>query len=133
MKNMRNGFYRFMAGRYGNDSFNNFLLVFSFIFLIINFVLKLNIISILVEVLLIYMLYRSFSKNFVKRHAENNFFIKLKYLFHKRYLLIKKQISDFKHRYYMCPNCHQIVRVPKGKGKVIIKCAKCHNEFERRR
>jgi len=132
MKNIRDSIYRFMSGRYGNDAFNNFLIVFSFICLIINIFLQSSIINIIFEVLIFYTIFRSFSKNYGRRNAENSLFLKWKYLLHKRYIVVKKQITDFKHRYYICPNCHQIVRVPRGKGKVIIRCGKCHNEFERR-
>ncbi len=32
-------------------------------------------------------------------------------------------------KYYMCSKCHQQIRVPKGKGKIEIRCPKCSNRF----
>ena len=36
------------------------------------------------------------------------------------------------HRYFKCPNCKTMVRVPKGKGKIVITCTRCHHEIVKR-
>ena len=28
-----------------------------------------------------------------------------------------------------CPGCRQVVRVPRGKGKINIRCPKCNRQF----
>ena len=33
---------------------------------------------------------------------------------------------------FRCPKCHQMIRVPKGRGKIAIRCPKCKFEFIRR-
>ena len=33
------------------------------------------------------------------------------------------------YRFFKCPQCRQIVRVPKGRGKICITCPKCKTEF----
>ncbi len=41
--------------------------------------------------------------------------------------------QDSMHKHFSCPCCKQIVRVPKGRGKIVITCPSCQNEFEKRR
>jgi hypothetical protein len=133
MNGIRKGVYRFMSGRYGNDALNNFMLISVTIVMILNSILINNsYISILVEIIIVFIIYRSLSRNFSKRYLENNAYMKYGRLIKKRFVLIKKQIIDLKHRYYICPNCNQIVRVPKGKGKIVVTCSKCRTKFEKR-
>ena len=36
------------------------------------------------------------------------------------------------HKHFACPKCKQMVRVPKGHGKIVITCPNCKNKFEKR-
>ena len=47
----------------------------------------------------------------------------------RRFLLIFDRLKDRKNRYYLCPRCRQTVRVPRGKGKIVITCPKCGSEI----
>ncbi len=33
------------------------------------------------------------------------------------------------YRYLVCPQCHQKLRVPRGKGKIKVTCTTCKNQF----
>ena len=37
------------------------------------------------------------------------------------------QRKDFK--FFQCPSCHAVLRVPSGRGKIKIVCRKCGNTF----
>ena len=50
----------------------------------------------------------------------------------KRFNVIKKNHQDKEHKYYLCPSCKQIVRVPKGRGKITITCPTCKNRFDKK-
>lgn len=133
MGKFKQAIYRFMSGRYGNDNLNNFLFVISIIVYLLNLIIiKQFWLTVVAEVLLIYILFRSFSKNWQKRQKENFAFMNATSGIRKFYNCFKQQIKDKDNRYFICPSCSQIVRVPKGKGKIEITCPKCHTKFDRK-
>ena len=121
---------RFMLGRYGVDQLNIFLLIAAVALNLVALILSrfgavCAIIGMLVNLVsygvLFWYLYRFLSRNIEKRILEN-----------RRYLARKSQITDRQNRYYRCPNCKQTVRVPRGRGKICIKCPKCSEKFIRK-
>lgn len=133
MNKLKSMLYRFMYGRYGSDQFNVFLMVLTIVLLVLNMIFfKNGFLSLLIWVILIYQIFRTYSKNIYKRRMENNKFLTLIHPFKKRANLAKKQAQDKEHRYFICPSCKQNVRVPRGKGKIVITCPKCGNKFEKR-
>lgn len=121
---------RFMYGRYGVDQLNMFLLVAAVALNIISLILSrfgalCAVIGMLVNLasygILVWYLFRFLSRNLEKRMLEN-----------RRYLTWKSRVTDRSNRYYRCPNCKQTVRVPRGRGKICIKCPKCSEKFIRK-
>ena len=41
----------------------------------------------------------------------------------------RQQRMDKEHKYFTCPNCKTVCRVPRGKGKIVITCPKCGGEI----
>ena len=125
---------RFMYGRYGSDQLNMALLVFAVLVSLINSVLAIflrgskiyggivaPILSVIVYGLLIYSFIRMFSRNIYKRQREN-----------RRFTQFWVRLKDRSNRYFRCPNCKQTVRVPRGRGKICIRCPKCGEKFTRK-
>jgi predicted RNA-binding Zn-ribbon protein involved in translation (DUF1610 family) len=84
-------------------------------------------------VLLVIPLLRMFSRNGEKRRKENAVLLRAKRKITSYFRRIKKQYQQRKtHRFYHCPSCKQILRVPKGKGRLKIKCPKCGTAFEKK-
>ena len=129
---MKEKFIRFMQGRYGVDNLNTHALWFVIIILVINIFLQNTFISIFSYVIWFIVIYRTFSRQVYKRYAENEKYLKMIQPITQFFHLQKKRMSDRSHKYFRCPQCKQMVRLPKGKRKIIVTCPKCQNKFEKR-
>ena len=130
---MKEKFNRFMIGRYGADELSKFMMGAAVAMMVINLFVRLEILNILVVALLVLVYLRMFSKNIQKRYNENCRYLvykgKVTGFFSKK----KRSVADHKENHiYKCPSCGQKIRIPRGKGKIIITCPKCRNEFEKR-
>ena len=130
---MRDKIYRFMQGRYGTDDFYKFLFWVALIGIVINWFVKKPALNLVVTLILVYAMYRVLSKNHSARYAENQRYLqataKIRYWFDQQ----KKLMEERKyHHIYTCPKCRQKIRIPTGKGKIMIRCPKCHHEFQKR-
>lgn len=73
---------------------------------------------------------RMFSKNIEQRRKENLLFLRLVNKPKTWYYNCKAARAQSKlYKIFKCPECGQKLRVPKGKGKVSIKCSKCGNRI----
>ena len=121
---------RYMQGRYGMDELSKFLMAISIVMIIMASLTRNSIVNLVSFILIGFVYYRMFSKNFYKCSLQNQ-----KYLTLRNRLMgsWQNRISRFKQRkiysFYDCPECRQKVRIPKGKGKVQITCPKCKVEF----
>lgn len=124
---------KFMQGRYGGDQLSLSLLIFSFVLSLIGRTTRLQFIIILSYIPLGIGIYRMFSRDISKRSMENYKFAMLMSPIYKRYLSIRGRIKDSKtHKYFKCPNCKQKLRIPRGKGKIIVTCNKCNHKFNKK-
>ena len=116
------GLRTFMVGRYGTDKLNMAILCAGLAACLVSaFVdsVKANLLLTAVSYgLMFWALYRSFSRQTYKRYQEN-----------RKFLQFFDRLKDREHRYYDCPKCRQVVRVPRGKGKIAITCPKCKERF----
>ena len=130
---MREKFYRFMQGRYGSDELSKFLVGIGMAFIILDILTRTTIFNLLFWVCLIYSYFRIFSKNHAARYAENQKFLALKYKWIYKWENHKRMREQKKiYHIYSCPYCKQKIRIPKGKGTIIVTCPKCKQEFGKR-
>lgn len=129
---MREKLNRFMQGRYGNDRLNQFLMVAALVCIVLSFIWG-GVFDLIALLLMIYAYYRMLSRNMYQRAAENQWYLrkeqKVKGFFGKQKNVFQQRKT---HHIYKCPNCKQKIRVPKGKGRIAIRCQKCGTEFIRR-
>ncbi len=130
MNGFRQRMTRFMYGRYGNDQLSRVFLGLAMVCLIVNLFTDLAIFYVAGLLLLIYSMYRSFSKDISKMSAQNQKYLNWRYRRIAKYNGAKKRLAQRKeYRFYTCPGCTQKVRVPRGRGKIAITCPKCRAEF----
>jgi hypothetical protein len=127
---MRDGFIRFMYGRYGVDSLYKFLIGLWFILWIVNLFIGSYILSALMLVLFVYTFFRVLSKNHTKRRIENDKYCRIKYNVVEWFKYQRDRIKDIKvKRYRRCPGCKVALRLPVKKGKHTVVCPRCGKEF----
>ena len=130
---MKEKFYRFMQGRYGSDELSKFLVGLGMALIILNILTRNSIFNLLFWVCLIYSYFRMFSKNYSARYAENQKFLGMKNQLKYKWENHKKLREQKKiYHIYSCPYCKQKIRIPKGKGTIIVTCPKCKQEFGKR-
>ncbi len=127
---MKERFRRFMAGRYGTDALNQFLNLASVILLVIALVTRIPLFTWLGIILLFLCYYRTFSRNISKRTEENYKFYTLKDRAAAKLNTYKGMWANRRqYHYYRCPQCHQKLRVPRGRGRIQISCPRCGTQF----
>ena len=121
---------RFMYGRYGMDAFGKFLSWTSVILLLISMLAKVDILYFFAVAILIYCYFRMFSRNVQKRYQENctyyRYTNKIREFFNRQKSYAQQRKT---HHIYKCPQCKQKIRVPRGKGRIAIRCKRCGTEF----
>ena len=125
LANLAFKFRRFMAGRYGTDRLNMAILMTGVVISLIGTFIRLPLVNLLLTAaaygLMIWAIYRSLSRDTYRRYQEN-----------RKFMQFFDRIKDRDHRYFDCPKCRQMVRVPRGKGKIAITCPKCREKFIRK-
>ena len=120
---------RFMMGRYGVDQLSiAFLILYFFLSILGNFT-RLFVFVLLSYIPFFLCWFRVFSRNISKRYAENSMFLKIWNPLKQKVKNWNHRITDRGHRYYKFTNCSNILRVPRGKGKICITCPVCRKEF----
>jgi LSD1 subclass zinc finger protein len=133
---MRQKLAQFMYGRNGVDHFTRFLTYLALALIVFELLFKGTVGRVLWYVavlILVYAYFRIFSKNVGKRREENAkyFQYRMKLVNGFRDWKVRRQQSrDYK--FFRCPSCRSMLRVPRGKGKVRVTCRKCGTAFERK-
>ena len=130
---MREKMMRFKAGRNGNDQLNLFLYAADAILLIAATLVRGQAgrwMWLAVLILLGYIYFRMFSKNLTRRREENGKYLRLRYsILAGLKLRREKWVQRKDYKFFTCPSCKTMLRVPRGHGKIKIVCRKCGNSF----
>ena len=112
----------FMVGRYGTDRLNMVILSVGLVASLLSMIFKFAPVNLALFILsygmMFWAIFRTLSRNTYKRYQEN-----------RKFLQFFDRLKDRQHRYFDCPKCRQMVRVPRGKGKISITCPRCREKF----
>ncbi len=121
----------FMYGRYGVDELYYGLFGLWIALMLINSAADSMILAGLTSVVLVWQMFRFFSKNREKRRRENEVFLRFFKPVKSWFILQRDRIRDRKTaRYRKCPECGAILRLPNKKGKHTTVCPKCRKRFD---
>ena len=130
---MREKLAKLMYGRYGVDQLGRAMLIFALVLCVLSLFVPRRLSGIIYYIsliLIIFMYIRMFSKNIQKRYQENNKYLSLKASFLRKFQREKEIFSQRRfYHFYRCPRCRQRIRIPRGKGRIEIRCPKCSQTF----
>ena len=124
---------RWMYGRYGNDELTWVLLITGTVLLFLGYIPRIGwIFYILALTTIFFSTFRGFSRNIPKRRRELERYLRIKNKPKNAIQLHKNKRRDKKtHVYFKCPKCKAVLRVPKGKGDIIVTCPRCNERVEK--
>lgn len=134
--NFRQRIQQFMYGRYGYDQLGRALIVAALLCMVLGMLLPRAVYPLFLlgqYGLLIWCIFRLLSRNVYKRQSENAWYLQKERAVRGWFRLQKdrwQQRKEFK--FFRCPDCHALLRVPRGRGKLQITCRKCGKRFERK-
>lgn len=130
---LREKLAKLMYGRYGVDQLGRAILIFALVLCVLSLFVPRRLSGIIyyISLILIILMYiRMFSKNIQKRYQENNKYLSLKASFLRKFQREKEIFSQRRfYHFYRCPRCRQRIRIPRGKGRIEIRCPKCSQTF----
>ena len=127
---LRNWFALMMQGRYGTDSLNQALTYAWVALACVNLIFHSFGIYLVEMALCFWVLFRTFSRNPVKRRRENARWYEISTQWKNRFRHISVRFSQRKTtRFFRCPHCKAPMRMPRKIGRFQIRCTKCNGEF----
>ena len=120
-----NAMARFMYGRNGGDRLGLATIWTAIVIDVVCLFIKGQqvlylILSTLSTAMVLWALWRMFSRNLAKRRAENAWFMsKVCWPVKNAFGLTRTRMRDREHKYIACPKCRTVCRVPRGKGRIV--------------
>ena len=131
LNKLRDGYARFMYGRYGGDQLGFLLVIVSLVLSLITSLSGVRLLSALSLTLLLIEVWRMFSKDIAARSRENSAYLSAT---EKPRTWVRRRAARWSNRktkaYVRCPHCHKEFALPKGKGKLRATCPHCGQKSE---
>lgn len=127
--NLRERIARFLYGRNGPDALYRFVSYLMLVLLIVNLFVRSIVLSVFIDLLFAYALFRLLSRNLAKRQSENRRFLRMTERITARFRTLRIRLSDREHVYKKCPECGSQLRLPRRKGTHTARCPRCYATF----
>lgn len=130
---MRQKLVRFMAGRNGSDALTRFVSLAVLVLLLLSFIVGGEVgygLWVLCIAGVFYCYFRIFSRSVYKRQEENRRFLQKTRGISAYFRGVRQRFSQRKdYKFFRCPSCRTLLRVPRGKGRIKVVCRKCGTSF----
>ncbi len=124
---------QWMVGRYGFDELMQALMIVACALIVVNFFAHSGILSTLSLALMVYAIFRCYSRNLQARRRELDVYQRAMAKPKAWWRLTNKRYENRKTTlYFKCKGCGAVLNVPRGKGKMRITCPKCGAVTERK-
>lgn len=133
LDNIKRSLGTFMQGRYGIDGLSTMLIIVGFAITLIGMFTGFDVLSYVSLVVLIYAVFRTYSKNIGQRKKELAAYQKATQAPKAWFSLTKKKWENRETtHYFKCKECGTVLSVPKGKGTIRTTCPKCKSQTTRK-
>lgn len=120
----------FLTGKNGIDQLSIAVIIFAMLLNLVARNISSGIPGILAVLLLAWAVFRILSRNIEKRRQENLLFTSILTNIKNGFGKLKAGRAQAKaYKLFNCPGCKNLLRVPKGRGKLNITCPKCGQRF----
>lgn len=129
----KDGVRNFMIGRNGADQLSMAMLIAGIVLSLLTSITKIVIFNLLGLIILVLTIFRMFSRNLEKRRAENQKFVNFRANFGTNAKQMMNRLKNMKkYKYFKCPQCGALLRLPRKVGEVTVTCGKCKNQFKQK-
>lgn len=130
---IKNSFHNFMIGRHGSDQLSFALLLGGIVLSLLTSITGIGVFYYIGLAAYIWAIFRMFSKNRVKRAAENQKYLNFRNNFKSNFSQFFMRLKNMKkYRYFRCPECKARLRLPRKVGEVTVTCGKCRHQFRQK-
>ena len=124
---------KFMTGRRGSDELSLALLISGLIISLISSIFGSSLLYWIGLALYILSLFRMFSRNLTKRYEENRKFLEWRQKTKTALSQAKVRLKNMrKYKYFKCPECNALLKLPRKVGEVTVTCGKCRHQFKKK-
>ena len=135
-----------LNGRYGMDALGRFLLLFGLLLQFLAMIWRQSQIVLIIQVfsltLLMLALIRILSRNISARQSEAQRFALLRQRWIKRLKRLKREFPRLLngeyllerrfYKFFVCPRCAARLRLPRGKGRIMVTCPRCGHKMPKK-
>ena len=130
MRSLKDGFRRFMVGRYGTDELNRFLSVLILAFVVLHMLVRSKVFFWLEVICLVLVYVRMFSRDTGKRFRENQAYLHYRFCVGEWIGRSRRRLKEHRtYKIFRCPHCRPKLRIPRGHGKIQVHCRSCGHDF----